>query len=44
ALGPLADALVLDQAVSGERARRTLGWEPRESGVIEELEKGSYRI
>jgi nucleoside-diphosphate-sugar epimerase len=28
-MGPLADALALDQQISGERAQRVLGWRPR---------------
>lgn len=41
-LGPLADALVLDQQVSGERARELLQWTPKAPSLIEELEQGSY--
>jgi hypothetical protein len=43
-LGVLADALALDQDISGERARRTLGWTPTRFGVAEEVEHGSYRL
>jgi nucleoside-diphosphate-sugar epimerase len=42
-LGPYADALALDLQVSGERARRLLGWEPRRPDVLAELREGSYR-
>lgn len=35
-LGPLAEALALDQRLSSERARRLLGWRPRRSGFIAE--------
>ena len=42
ALGAFADALALDQQVSGERARRLLGWEPRRPDVLWELREGSY--
>lgn len=35
-LGPLAEALALDQRVSNERARRVLGWQPRHAGFIAE--------
>ena len=28
-LGPFADALALDQQISGERAKRVLGWSPK---------------
>ena len=42
ALGPLADALALDEQASGERARRLLGWTPRGPSLWEELDRGSY--
>lgn len=32
-LGPLADALALDQSVSSEKARRELGWKPKLSSA-----------
>jgi len=35
-LGPLAEALALDQRVSSERARRVLGWRPRHGGFVAE--------
>jgi nucleoside-diphosphate-sugar epimerase len=41
-LGAYADALALDQQVSGERARRLLGWQPRRPDVLWELREGSY--
>jgi nucleoside-diphosphate-sugar epimerase len=42
-LGTLfADALALDQAVSGARARRQLGWQPHGPGAVEDLVRGSY--
>jgi nucleoside-diphosphate-sugar epimerase len=41
-LGAFADALALDQQVSGERARRLLGWAPRRPDVLWELREGSY--
>ena len=37
-----ADALVLDQQVSGEKARKELGWNPRAGSVLEDLKTGSY--
>jgi len=43
-LGVLADALALDQNISGDRARRSLGWSPTGFGVAEEVEHGSYRL
>ena len=41
-LGDHAYALALDQRLSGERARRLLGWTPSAPSVFEELERGSY--
>jgi nucleoside-diphosphate-sugar epimerase len=43
-LGVLADALALDQNVSGDRGRELLGWAPSRFGVAEEVEHGSYRL
>jgi len=42
-MGPFADALALDQQISGERAMHTLGWRPHAPDVLAELESGSYR-
>lgn len=36
-LGPFADALALDQTVSGQHARRVLAWEPCSPGLIADL-------
>ncbi|MFD0345594.1 SgcJ/EcaC family oxidoreductase [Kitasatospora aburaviensis] len=42
--GPLfADALALDQSVSGAAARSVLGWRPVRPGAVAELVAGSYR-
>ena len=41
-MGPLADLLVLDQQVSGDRARRELGWRPTGPDILTELRSGSY--
>jgi nucleoside-diphosphate-sugar epimerase len=41
-LGAYADALVLDQQVSSEKARATLGWKPRAVSVLDDLRSGSY--
>jgi nucleoside-diphosphate-sugar epimerase len=41
-MGPLADALALDQQISGERAERVLGWRPQAPSVLEELASGLY--
>jgi nucleoside-diphosphate-sugar epimerase len=43
-LGPYADALVLDQRVSALKARTSLGWNPREHSIIEDLRHGSYLL
>jgi len=42
-LWAFADALVLDQQVSGEKARKELGWSPRAGSVLDDLKTGSYR-
>jgi nucleoside-diphosphate-sugar epimerase len=39
-IGPLADALALDQRVSSVRARQLLGWVPRGRGILDELRAG----
>lgn len=36
-LGPFADALALDQTVSGQHARRVLAWQPHGPGLIADL-------
>jgi len=41
-LGPYADALVLDQQVSAEKARRELAWSPHRPSILEDLCRGSY--
>ncbi|MCB5165016.1 SgcJ/EcaC family oxidoreductase [Streptomyces bambusae] len=40
---PFAEALALDQSVSGAAARTALGWRPRRPGAVAELTSGSYR-
>ena len=42
--GDLADALALDQRVSGNRARHLLNWVPIAPSVLTELTQGSYRL
>jgi nucleoside-diphosphate-sugar epimerase len=37
ALGPVAEALVLDQIISSRKAARELGWSPKSKPVLEEL-------
>ena len=41
-LDDYADALALDQRLSGEKARRAVGWAPSAPTVFEELQGGSY--
>jgi nucleoside-diphosphate-sugar epimerase len=41
-MGPFADALALDQQISGERAQRMLNWRPQGPPVLEELARGLY--
>jgi nucleoside-diphosphate-sugar epimerase len=41
-LRAFADALVLDQQINSEKARRELGWNPRAGSVLEDLKAGSY--
>lgn len=41
-LGPRADAFVLDQEISSERAMRLLDWQPQGPSVLQELQRGSY--
>jgi nucleoside-diphosphate-sugar epimerase len=43
-LGAYADALVLDQRISSAKAKSTLGWNPREKSVVEDLRHGSYLL
>jgi nucleoside-diphosphate-sugar epimerase len=43
-LGPLVDALLLHQPMSGARARSILHWTPQAPSILEELEYGSYRV
>ena len=41
-LGPYADALVLDQQITSQKARRELGWNPHRPSILEDLRGGSY--
>jgi nucleoside-diphosphate-sugar epimerase len=43
-LGPYADALVLDQQATGQRAQQLLGWRPHRPDVLEDIERGSYAM
>ncbi len=42
AMGAFADALVLDQQVSGDKAKKELGWSPRAASILDDLKTGSY--
>jgi len=42
--GDLADALVLNQRVSGDLAQRLLNWTPTAPSVLADLTNGSYRL
>jgi nucleoside-diphosphate-sugar epimerase len=42
ALGPFADALALDQQVSAQRIRESLGWTTQAATIIDDLRSGSY--
>ncbi|MFK8911472.1 SgcJ/EcaC family oxidoreductase [Streptomyces sp. YS-3] len=39
---PFADALALDQTVSGDAARENLGWLPRRAGAVADVRELSY--
>lgn len=41
-LGPMYDALLLDQEATGAHAREDLGWKPRGRTLVDELVVGSY--
>lgn len=41
-LGPMADALVLDQRIGSTRAGRELGWRPSRPTVLELLKRGYF--
>lgn len=41
---PLVQALLLDQVVSGEKAKRDLGWTPDAISILEDLRYGSYAM
>ena len=43
-LGPLAAALMLNQVVSGEKAKTMLGWAPHAVSILEDLRYGSYAM
>jgi nucleoside-diphosphate-sugar epimerase len=43
-MGPLADALVLDQKIMTTKAGRMLGWGPKFPSVLDEIRSGSYLL
>ncbi len=40
----LVEALLLDQVVSGDKAKRELGWEPKAVPLVDDLRYGSYAM
>ncbi len=42
AMGPMADALALDQHATAARASRLLGWTPQAPSVLDQLAQGGY--
>lgn len=44
AMGAFADALALDQQVSGAKAKQVLGWQPQAASLVDELTRGSYVV
>ncbi len=44
AMGAFADALALDQQVSGAKAKQVLNWSPQAPSLIDELTGGSYVV
>jgi nucleoside-diphosphate-sugar epimerase len=40
-MGPMADALTLDQQISARKATRELGWAPKAKSVLEELHEAA---
>ena len=42
--GYLVDALMLDQVVLGDKAKRELGWQPAAISLLEDLRYGSYAM
>lgn len=43
-MGPLADALVLDQKIMTTKAGRMLGWGPKWPSVLDDIRSGSYLL
>lgn len=42
ALGPFADGMASNKRISAARAKKILGWKPHRTGLIEDIEHGSY--
>ncbi|MEM9542128.1 MAG: SDR family oxidoreductase [Cyanobacteria bacterium P01_E01_bin.42] len=42
ALGPFADGMASNKRISAARAKNILGWKPHRTGLIEDIEHGSY--
>lgn len=42
AMGPFADALAVNQIISAEKTKQTLGWKPSRPGILEDVSQGSY--
>ena len=43
-LGIFADTMAMNGRISAARARRKLRWNPRRPGLVDEIERGSYRV
>jgi hypothetical protein len=41
-MGPVAEALLLDQKIASTKALRFLDWAPKEPGVVASIEVGMY--
>lgn len=41
-LGEFGEALLVDQRITSQKARKELGWEPKALSILEDLERGSY--
>ena len=41
-MGPFADALAVNQIISAEKTKKTLGWKPSRPGILEDVSQGSY--
>ena len=42
ALGPLGNLIAIDDAASSDKTRRELGWEPKELGLLEDIEQNYF--